>query len=102
MNNESLFIQALKTHIRKKKYTTLGGRSFFYVQAKHEELIFTNSRNKTYSVNENLFMIVLSRYEMASNINKVKTSYYTLSLWENCPQKIVCAYLVSLIRKINK
>jgi hypothetical protein len=101
MNNESLFIQALKTHIRKKKYTTLGGRSFFYVLKKGDEIEITNSTGKVRFIDEKEFNRVLKRFKLLSEKGMhAKASYYTDQNWDKkeCPSRIFSPYVAMIIK----
>jgi hypothetical protein len=94
------FKNIIELHTKKKKYSTLGGRSYFFLIGKNNELIFQNSQNKQYRVNEHLFSEVFTRYNNANPKDKHMTSYYTFNKWISCPGKIVCPYVASVI-KIN-
>jgi len=100
MKSKPVFNELLSIHNSEKKYSTLGGRSYFFVINKSNSLEITNSKNKIRLIQEDEFAIVFARYEELKKKNmQQKSSYYTDTHWKNngCPNRIFSPYLARLI-----
>lgn len=100
MKSKLIFNELLSIHNSENKYSTLSGRSYFFVIAKGSSLEITNSNNRTRLIDEAEFDIVYSRYEeLKKKKQQQKSSYYTDSHWKNsgCPNRIFSPYVARLI-----
>jgi hypothetical protein len=100
MKSKPIFNELLSKHNSENKYSTLSGRSYFYVITKGNSFEITNSKNKTRLIHEAEFAIVFARYEeLKRKKMQQKSSYYTDTHWKNsgCPNRIFSPYLARLI-----
>jgi hypothetical protein len=100
LKNLSIFLEIQKGHKKKKKYQTLGGRSYFFVQTKGDEIEITNSNGKVKSIDKNVFNSVFKRYKFLSDKGlHAKASYYTDPHWDKkeCPSRIFSPYVAMVI-----
>jgi hypothetical protein len=102
MKSKDLFKKLLITHTAKKRYLTLGGRSFFYVHSNEDLLIITNSKNKIYLVDKFLFNLIFDRYYSLKEIYRFKATYFTIPKWKSCPKKIISPYVAMIIKEADK
>lgn len=85
--------------LKKSSYfiTILGNRTSFHVISDNNVIEITNSRNKTYIINENDFNHILERYNSLGLDRKWIASEYTPPKWVDCNKKILSPYVASLI-----
>jgi len=78
---------------------TLAGRRSITVSLTNErQILITNSRNKNYVVTKQDFDAVLERFNNANDLNKLKTGYYTRTIWNECPKMISSPYVATIIK----
>lgn len=105
MKISKLFNQILYIHQKKQKHPTLGGRSFFHVKTKGENLEITNSKGKNRLVDYREFDIIFSRYKALQKTKKEnKAAFYTDTHWEKhiCPNRIFSPYVAMIIHTLQK
>jgi hypothetical protein len=96
-----MYTKYLKKIASQNVYKTLGDRSKFKVKVNGELFQITNSRGKSYDIDEDLFNIVLKRYQELDIELKFKTNQYTDPIWAKCPNRVACAYIAAIIRQIK-
>lgn len=104
MKNSKLFNQILYNHQKKQKYPTLGGKSFFHVKTKGENLEITNTKNRIRLVGYREFEVIFSRYkELQKTKKENKVAFYTDTHWENhiCPNRIFSPYVAKIIHSLQ-
>ena len=92
-----MYNKILKQINKKVKISTLGKKSFFWLDKKGSELQIINSSNNKYSIDLKLFQLVLQRYNSLNIEDRFKASQYTDPKWKNCPNRVASVYIAAII-----
>lgn len=96
-----MYTNYLKKIATQNVYKTLGGRSKFKVKVNGRFFEITNSRNKIYVVDEELFNKILKRYQQLDAKFRFKTNQYTDPVWNECPNRVASVYLAAILHQIG-
>ena len=92
------YLKKITTH---NVYNTLGGRSNFKVKINENLIEITNSRDKKYIVDEELFNKILKRFQELDPESRFKTNQYTDPIWDKCPNRVASVYIAAILRQVE-
>lgn len=95
-----MYTTYLKKIATQHEYKTLGGRSKFKVKIKGNIFEIINSRGKIYEVDEELFKMVLNRYQELDTQFRFKANQYTDPIWAKCPNRVASVYIAAILRQV--
>ena len=96
-----MYTNYLKKIATQSVYKTLGGRSKFNVKIDGKLIEITNSQDKIYVVDEELFNKILKRYQQLDAKFRFKTNQYTDPVWNECPNRVASVYIAAILRQVS-